>query len=65
MKLPEDFVKKNLEKAQGSMMFGVPIEDLSKDELIACVVAGWSAERQAREDSARQIGFMASLRKSA
>jgi len=65
MKLPEDFVKRNLEKAQGSMMFGVPIEDLSKDELIACVVAGWSAERQAREDSARQIGFMASLRKSA
>jgi hypothetical protein len=60
MRLPENFVKTNLEKAQGVMMFGVPLEDLSKDELIACVVAGWSEQRQLVDEGMRRLDFMAS-----
>ena len=50
MRLPKEFVEENLKKAKGSMVFGIPIEDLSRDELIACVVAGFLyTNRQIKE----------------
>jgi len=61
-KLPKKFVKENLQKAKRAMIFGVPIEALSRDELLACAIAGWDAERRAREEGLRRVKFMAELR---
>lgn len=50
MLLPESFVKKNLELAKDARFMGIPLEELSRDELIAVAVAGWEAEMRARQD---------------
>ena len=47
MALPKGFVEKNLKKAKGSIFYGVRLEDLTKEELMACVVAGWDEARRA------------------
>ena len=41
MKLNKDFVKRNLEKAKEVRIFGILVEELSKEELLA--VVGWAA----------------------
>ena len=46
VKLPKDFVKKHLEKSRGCTFFGIDIEELTKEELIACAVSGWPAEQK-------------------
>ena len=56
--IPETFVKEYLEKAEGCTLFGTPIKDLSRDELIACVIMGWEGEAAARKDSKRSMDFM-------
>lgn len=47
--LPEEFVKRGLEMARGSLLFGKPFADMTRDELIAAAAQGWSAERYQRE----------------
>lgn len=62
MPLPKNFVERNLKKADGAMMFGVPIDELTRDELVACVVAGFEAEKRAITEGARQRDFLMGLR---
>jgi len=45
-------------------MFGVPLEELSREELMACVVAGWESEKLAIEEGSRQRKFLLSLRRN-
>lgn len=40
--LPEKFVQDNLAKAQDAMFMGHPITELSRDELIAVAIKGWT-----------------------
>ena len=62
MPLPKAFVERNLEKVEGATMFGVPIEDLTREELIACVIAGFDAQKQAIAEGSRQREFLIGLR---
>jgi dissimilatory sulfite reductase (desulfoviridin) alpha/beta subunit len=39
--LPKNFVERHLLKAKGATIFGVPLEELTRDELLAVAVAGW------------------------
>lgn len=59
--IPKRFTEKHLEKAKGSTFFGVPIEDLTKDELTACAVAGWEAQEAETKEASRQRKFLFSL----
>lgn len=58
MSLPKDFVDRNLKEAKGSLFYGVPIEDLTRDELIACCVAGWRGLHKQREEHSKQLDFL-------
>ena len=64
MAIPKSFVESNLEKAKGSMFFGVPIEAMTRDELVACCVAGWQGQEEQREEHSRQLDFLGSLRRA-
>jgi len=46
-------VKENLGKVKGLTFCGVAIEEMSRDELIACCVAGRQEEERLRKDRAR------------
>jgi hypothetical protein len=56
-KLPKGYVEKGLELAKGASFFGVPIEDLTRDELIACAINGWQEVSNVREEGIRQRNF--------
>ena len=60
MKLNKDFVERNLEKAEGACMFGVPLEELSQKELIACVVA--DSIRRTEEQTRREKRLLFNLK---
>lgn len=58
MKLPAEFVKKNLEKAKGATFLGHPIEKLSRDELIACVVACHETKRKQSQRHVKDLNTL-------
>jgi len=62
--IPKSFTDRYTEKAKGCRMFGVPLEELSREELMACVVAGWESEKLAIEEGSRQRKFLLSLRRN-
>jgi hypothetical protein len=64
MAIPKSFVERNLEKAKGSQFFGVPIDEMTRDELIACCVAGWQGQDEQRKEHARRLDFLGSLRRA-
>lgn len=63
MAIPRNFVESNLEKAKGALFFGVPIEEMTRDELIACCFAGWQGLSDQREEHARQLAFLSGISK--
>lgn len=50
MALPKEFVERNLEKAKGCLFYGVPLEDLTREELLACAAAGWAQKTVTGEE---------------
>ena len=48
--LPELFVARGLELANGMLLFGKLFCDMTRDELIAAAAQGWNAEHIAREE---------------
>ena len=56
--IPKEFVERNLKKAKGACFLGTPIEELTRDELIACAVLGWEAEQEALKENERQRDFL-------
>ncbi len=62
-RLLEKFVKENLEKAKGALFFGIPIEDLNREELIAFGISGWDAQRKEIENSKRERDFLFDITK--
>lgn len=60
MPIPKQFIEKYLKKAKGCKLFGVEIEDLTKEELIACTIAGWEKEAETRKEL---LFFQKQLRK--
>jgi len=61
--IPRDFVETNLKKAKGAFFFGVPIEKMTREELIACAVAGWIGQEEQRTEHAQEMEFMTNLRR--
>lgn len=53
--LPEDFVNRYKDKIKGSKMFGIPIEDLSKEELMVSLVYMNELYEDALEDSMKRM----------
>lgn len=49
MTLPEDFVGKWLPKASGSYFLGVRLTELTRDELLAVAIMGWTEQQEARK----------------
>jgi hypothetical protein len=47
--IPKKFIDDNLKNAKGSTMFDIPLEDLTKEELMCCVVASWDDEKKTRD----------------
>jgi len=62
MAVPKSFMDRYLKEAEGSRFFGVPIQELTRDELIACAVAGWKGESDARAEGIRRVKFMKDIR---
>ena len=52
--IPKKFIDDNLKKAKGSTMFNIPLEDLTKEELMCCVVASWDDEKKTRAAAINQ-----------
>lgn len=44
-KLPDGWVKDGLALARGAHVFGVPFEEMSRDDLIAAAAHGWNEQR--------------------
>ena len=44
-KLPKKFLEEGLNMAKEAMIFGIPFEDLTKEELMAVAAQGWRAHR--------------------
>jgi hypothetical protein len=63
-RLPEHFVNEGLKLAKGAMIFGVPLEELSRDELLAVAAQGWKAEENAREEGAKRLKFAFDLNRA-
>lgn len=61
-KLPADFVAEGLRLAKGGSLYGVPFEDLSRDELIAAAAMGWKAHNDQLRQSIDSFSFMSELR---
>lgn len=57
-RLPESFVRDALEKAKGSLFMGIPINQLTRDELIAMAVSGWKAWEGGMEQGKRDREFL-------
>ena len=60
--LPDSFLKKGLELSKGCKFIGIPLEDFTKEELLAIAVMGWKAEQNAREQGLHDVEFLMSLR---
>ena len=48
-KIPKSFIDDNLKKAEESKMFGMPLKDLTKEELMCCVVFSWEESSKTRD----------------
>jgi len=53
-KLPKKFIREGLELADGATLFGIPLEKLSREELIAAVAKGWKAYEDQLKEVARR-----------
>ncbi len=58
MAIPKRFTERYLKEAEGCTLFGTPVQELTRDELIACTVAGWKRESEARIEGIRRLNFM-------
>lgn len=59
--IPKEFVDRQLKKADGFTVFGYPIKELSRDELIACVVMANEQWLEQLERSQKERDFLTSL----
>lgn len=54
-KLPESFVRKGLDLAKGAQFMGHPLEQFSRDELIAVAAMGWDDSRRKTLDAMKML----------
>ena len=54
----EIWVNARVEKAKGMSFFGIPLLDLTREQLIACAVEGWESWDRSRENSKQMAEMM-------
>ncbi len=62
MAFPESMIAEYLEKAEGCGFRGVPIKDLSRNELIVAVMMGWETIARISGESKKRMNFVSSIR---
>ena len=60
-RLPLQLIERGLALADGCTFRGVPLADLSRDELMAVVAIGFDAQRRTSEEAMRQASFMSDI----
>jgi len=65
MLLPEDFVEEWLPQAEGSSMFGIPLQDLSRDELRATAAFAFAELSSVRGSAAKAFQLQRDLYRAA
>ena len=61
MRLPESFLREGLELAKGCTLFGIPLQDLTREELMAAAAKSFKSEQAAREDGSARLKFFVDL----
>jgi len=59
MAVPQKLIEQGLEKAVSTTIYGVLINEMTREELIACCVIGWSALERQMEEHQRRFDLMA------
>jgi len=62
MKIPEYFVKEGVELSKDMTLFGVRMEELSRDELLAGCARGWKMYNDQVQESIRTMDTFAKLK---
>ncbi len=62
--LPQNFIDTHKSKIKGSRMFGIPIEELSKEELMVSLICMGEMYTKALESNIRDMRFMSDLHKA-
>ena len=56
MNLPEAFIKNYSKKVKGSSIFGIELEELTKEELLVVAAAGWcNYDELLKERNSREV----------
>lgn len=63
-KLPAGFTEKHLPGAEGTMMFGVPITELDKDDLLAMIVHQRKSHVSDMEQKSREFSLLNDTRRT-
>lgn len=61
-KLPEPFMKKYEGKSKGSTMYGIPMEELTKEELLAVIAFQAEDAKNKLESHKRTEQFLSDIR---
>lgn len=64
-RLPAEFVENGIKLAQECTLFGIPLTELSRDELLAAAAEGWRAYNRHLEQSIKSWELMRDLRRAA
>ena len=62
MAIPQSIIDKCLIKAKESTFFGIEINKLTREELIACAMSAWEGQMSAQAESKRILQFMQETR---
>lgn len=65
MKLPEFFVAEGAEMAEGCAIFGVLLQDMTREELLAVAAQGWNAYTKSMEQATKDMRMLHDLHKAA
>ena len=63
-RLPDGFVSEGLRIAETCNLFGIPLAELSRDELLAAAAQGWQAYNRSLEQSIKNSQMMRELYKA-
>lgn len=61
MPISKHIIRYGLELAKGSIIYGEPIESLSKEELVAVAALGWKAFNDTLGENIRRAEFKRTL----
>jgi hypothetical protein len=61
-KLPESVVAEGLAPAETTLVYGCPLMEMTRDELLAAAALGWKSYSDHIDSSARSLSLLSDLR---